>query len=64
MISNLANFYRINIQYEILYTGRSQVLLFCSCMTSSRFEAYVSAKFLSDGKCGAFGLLHAAFGGK
>ena len=33
-------------------------------MMSSQFEYYVSAKFLSDGKHGRSGLLHAAFGGK
>ena len=31
---------------------------------SSRFEAYVSAKFPSDGKRGTSGLLRAMFGGK
>ena len=33
-------------------------------MMSSQFEAYVSAKFPSDGKRGISGLLQAAFGGK
>ena len=33
-------------------------------MMSFRFEAYVSAKFPSDGKCGTSGLAHAAFVGK
>ena len=36
--------------YEILYAGRLYVLLFRSRMMSSRLEAYISAKFSSDGK--------------
>ena len=35
-----------------------------SPVVSSQFEAYVSAKFLSDGKRGTSRLLHAAFEGK
>ena len=40
------------------------ILPFCSCMMSSQFEAYVSAKFPSDGKYGTSGILNAAFGRK
>ena len=50
--------------YEILYVGRSHILPFRSCMTSSRFEAYISAKFPSDGNRGTSRLLNALLGGK
>ena len=64
-VSKLANlFYRMNIRHQILYTGSPHVLPFRSHMMSPRFEAYVSAKFPSDGKHGTSGLFHAAFGRK